>query len=93
MGSKKGPKKGAKKKRPIIATTSRNPLPEDTTAGMVSHKHCLNCGVSIFPDRETCSEKCQTEWDKMVKRKKFWNYLPLIGALFLAFIWLIMLLS
>ncbi len=49
------------------------------------HKHCLNCGVSIPPDKEFCSKKCEEEWNRMVKKKKnityFW--LLLMGILLL----------
>ena len=92
MCAKKNPKKPFKKKR---ALTKKGSLEDDDQYGpeVPSHKHCVNCGVSIDPTSETCSEKCQAEWDRMLKRKKFWNYLPIIGALFLALIWILLLVS
>jgi len=34
------------------------------------HKHCLNCGISIPPDENFCSEKCKEEWINAIKRRK-----------------------
>ncbi|WP_017980984.1 DUF2116 family Zn-ribbon domain-containing protein [Methanocaldococcus villosus] len=31
------------------------------------HRHCLNCGISIPPDKVFCSDKCRIEYLK--KRK------------------------
>jgi len=49
------------------------------------HKHCVNCGISIPPDKDFCSTKCEEEWNRMVKKKKnityFW--LLLMGILLL----------
>ena len=90
MAQKKGPKTGAKKKKPI--TLPKHVTEEDgrTLVEMVPHKHCLNCGVSIPEDRETCSESCKNEWEKMVSRKKFWSYLPFFGAGFLLLLWMLL---
>ena len=90
MVQKKGPKSSIKKKRPL-----QQPMGSDGNStfyeeNVHSHKHCFNCGISIQPDRDSCSERCQVEWDKMLKKKKFWNYLPLLGAGFLALLWIIM---
>lgn len=92
MCAKKSPKKSSKKKRALVNKRSMEDE-GDYGPDIPSHKHCVNCGVSIDPDKETCSDRCQVEWDKMIKRKKFWNYLPIIGALFLALIWVMLLVS
>ncbi len=42
------------------------------------HKHCLNCGVAIPPDKTFCSKKCEDEWNNMVKRKKKFTYIWLL---------------
>jgi predicted nucleic acid-binding Zn ribbon protein len=89
MSTSKGPRKSTKKKRPLSIAKKE---PEDTggdTPIVMVHKHCLNCGISISPDSETCSVKCQEEWDRMLKRKKFWNYLPFLGAAFLLVLYII----
>lgn len=77
--SKKSPKKSGKKKKPM--TISRGaPVDEEGYSGaMKDHKHCYNCGISISPSKDICSDKCQVEWDKMMKRKKLMTYLPFIG--------------
>ena len=76
--TKKSPKRSGKKKKPV--TISRSPSGEKGDTGIViDHKHCYNCGISISPDKDICSDKCQVEWDKMLKRKKFMTYLPFIG--------------
>ncbi len=91
MSTSKGPRKSTKRKRPL---DDREHDLEKTdvkdTVDVQFHKHCVNCGVSISPDRETCSPKCQNEWDRMVKKKKFWNYLPFLGAAFLLVLYLIL---
>lgn len=91
MPPSKGPKKGSKKKRPLTPKIqTEEEKPEEEKTGITSHKHCLNCGVSISPERETCSPKCQEEWDRMMKKKKFWNYLPFLGAAFLLALYIIL---
>ncbi len=90
MSTSKGPKKSTKKKRPLDDREHGPVEPEKETVDVQFHKHCVNCGVSIPPERETCSPKCQNEWDRMVKRKKFWNYLPFLGAAFLLVLYLIL---
>jgi predicted nucleic acid-binding Zn ribbon protein len=88
---KKSPKgAGPKMKRPI-AGSAKAPPTEAIMAQLVpKHKHCFNCGVSVPPDKDLCSDRCQTEWDRMVKRKKYWTYLPLLGVVFLILIYIIM---
>lgn len=90
MPNKKGPKAGSKKKKTI--TVQKTTVTEDgkTVVDMIPHKHCHNCGVSIPPENETCSDKCKVEWEKMVSRKKFWAYLPFLGAGFLILLWILM---
>ena len=90
MVQKKGPKSSTKKKRPLQQKKGDHEDIRSYEANVQSHKHCFNCGISIQPDKDTCSESCQVEWDKLLKKKKFWNYLPLLGAAFLALLWLIM---
>jgi len=45
------------------------------------HRHCNNCGLSVRPDTEYCSDECQTKFEKMIKRKKQMMYLPYIGII------------
>ena len=42
------------------------------TVKIPQHKHCLACGRAIKVKDETCSAECKAEWDKTVKRKRFW---------------------
>ena len=42
---------------------------------IVPHKHCLNCGIAIPPDKTFCSKKCEEQWNAMVKRKKRFTYI------------------
>lgn len=81
--NKKSPKRsGKKKKKPVML--SRPPSEEEGDRGTtVKHKHCFNCGISISPDKDICSDKCQAEWDRMMKRKKWMTYLPFIGIILL----------
>ena len=39
------------------------------------HKHCLNCGIAIPPDKTFCSKKCEDEWNAMIKKKKMNTYI------------------
>ena len=50
---------------------------------VIDHKHCFNCGISVPANKDICSDKCQAEWDKMMKRKKLMTYLPFIGIILL----------
>jgi predicted nucleic acid-binding Zn ribbon protein len=78
MSTKKTPKKSGKKKKPVMIT--RPPSGEKGDSGIViDHKHCFNCGISIPPSKDICSDKCQAEWDRLMKRKKLMTYLPFIG--------------
>jgi predicted nucleic acid-binding Zn ribbon protein len=80
--SKKSPKRSGKKKKPVIAP--KPPSGEEGDRGVVvKHKHCFNCGISISPDKDICSDKCQAEWDRMMKRKKWMTYLPFIAIILL----------
>ena len=45
------------------------------------HKHCVNCGISVRPDQEYCSDSCKNTFEKMVKRKKQWMWLPYIAII------------
>ena len=74
-------------------TVSRSSGPDDGSprSTFAPHKHCYNCGIAISPDKDICSDKCQGEWDRMMKRKKLMTYLPFIGiALIILFYILIM---
>ncbi len=39
------------------------------------HKHCLNCGIAIPPDKTFCSKKCENEWNAMIRKKKMNLYI------------------
>ena len=83
MLAKKSPKGGKKKKRSIEYERDHGKIKEIVP----KHKHCVNCGVSIPPEKETCSDRCKLEWDKMVKRKKYWVYIPyIIAAILMLFL-------
>lgn len=34
------------------------------------HRHCPVCGISIPPDQEFCSKKCEEKWERMMRVKK-----------------------
>jgi len=53
------------------------------------HRHCLNCGISVPPDKNFCSQKCEDEWNRMVKRKKQSTYIWLIFFVILMLILLL----
>ncbi len=95
MTQRKAPKnRGGKKKRPItkppLDHVEEDMPPSHTLSSKVpKHKHCNNCGVSISPEKETCSEECQVRWDKMLSRKKFWTYLPIIGTILIVLFWIL----
>ncbi|MEM1575834.1 MAG: DUF2116 family Zn-ribbon domain-containing protein [Nitrososphaerota archaeon] len=38
-----------------------------------THRHCLICGISIPPDKNFCSEKCEKEYEKSMKRRRTMN--------------------
>ncbi len=42
------------------------------------HKHCLNCGIAIPPDKTFCSKKCEDEWNAMLRKKKINMYVWLV---------------
>ena len=46
-----------------------------TKKDITPHRHCLNCGISIPPDKQFCSKKCENEWNTTVHRKKMNLYL------------------
>ncbi len=86
--------RGGKKKRQIARPPSDRVEENTSTSHTLSskvpkHKHCNNCGVSIAPEKETCSEECQVRWDKMLSRKKFWTYLPIIGTILIVLFWIL----
>jgi len=93
MGAeKKNPKKKGWAKRPIDGP---EPAKKDISVEATHfppHKHCLNCGLSIPPGKETCSGACKEQWEKMLKRKKYWTYLPIIGFVLLMLFYLLIML-
>jgi len=50
------------------------------------HKHCLNCGISIPPDENFCSEKCKEEWINAIKRRKKLFLYQIIALMILIFV-------
>ena len=34
------------------------------------HKHCPVCGVSIPPEEDFCSKKCEKAWEDAMRRKR-----------------------
>lgn len=83
MSTKKSPKKSGKKKKPVVISKGSRKEEESPPPSIKEHKHCFNCGISIPPSKDICSDKCQVEWDKMIKRKKWMTYLPFIGIILL----------
>ena len=53
------------------------------------HKHCNNCGLSVRPEAEYCSDECQHKFEKMIKRKKQLMYLPYIGIVLILLFYLL----
>ena len=47
----------------------------DIPKDVPSHKHCVICGKSISIDKEFCSQKCEEDYSRIVKRRKRSNYL------------------
>ena len=74
---KKGPKKRSGKKKKSIKRTQPD-SESDKGVGIPKHKHCNNCGVSVPPGEEFCSDVCRMEFDRMVKRKRKWMWLPFV---------------
>jgi predicted nucleic acid-binding Zn ribbon protein len=87
--SKKSPKGSGKKKRAIPKNKDAAGEGVQHSAALPPHKHCFNCGISITPEKDICSEKCQEEWDRMMKKKKMITYLPIFAILFLIVIYMI----
>ncbi|MBS7656129.1 DUF2116 family Zn-ribbon domain-containing protein [Candidatus Bathyarchaeota archaeon] len=54
------------------------------------HKHCLICGISVAFDKEFCSEKCEEQYSKMVKKRKYslWIMMLIFPAMFLILLFL-----
>jgi predicted nucleic acid-binding Zn ribbon protein len=42
------------------------------TIKIPQHRHCQVCGKAIKAKDEMCSDRCKKDWDKTVKRKRFW---------------------
>ncbi|MBN1389714.1 MAG: DUF2116 family Zn-ribbon domain-containing protein [Candidatus Thermoplasmatota archaeon] len=73
------PKRSGRKKKALIVQRVTPQEDGVQRSAIVPHKHCFNCGVSITTDKDICSDACQAEWDRMLKRKKLMTYLPFIG--------------
>ena len=82
-GSKKSPKSRGKRKKPLNRGASSSGEEKTLFSSVPEHGHCVNCGISIPPGKETCTDKCQQEWDRMLKRKKLMMYAPIIGSVLL----------
>ena len=61
-----------------------------SSATIPPHKHCLNCGIAIPPDKVFCSKKCEDEWNALVRKKKINLY---VWMIFLAILIIILFLS
>jgi len=88
-GSSKGPQKRSGKKKRAIPSRKESYREGAPSEVVLPHKHCFNCGISIPPGKDICSDKCQLEWDRMMKRKKMLTYLPIFGILFLIVLYMI----
>ncbi len=53
------------------------------------HRHCLNCGISIPPDKVFCSEKCRLEYLQKRKRMMRLNYMFLGVAILIILYYII----
>lgn len=85
MTDRKNDPKGPRKK-PIMEKRSEEGIKNTID---FPHKHCSNCGLSIRPEREYCSDECQNKFEKMIKRKKQLMYLPYIGIVLLMLFYLL----
>ncbi|MFO8051083.1 MAG: DUF2116 family Zn-ribbon domain-containing protein [Thermoplasmatota archaeon] len=84
MGAdKKSPKKGKRKKKAIASHGDVGKGAAGRSTEISDHKHCYNCGRAISSDKDICSEECQQEWDRMLRKKKLITYLPVIGGVLL----------
>ncbi len=56
------------------------------------HKHCPVCGISIPPDQEFCSRKCEKVWEDAMRKKKKSAYLlwALMGILVAVGVWMVL---
>jgi len=50
----------------------------DIPKDIPEHKHCAICGKSISVDKEFCSEKCQEDYNNIMKKRKRSNYIMII---------------
>ena len=50
------------------------------------HKHCMNCGIAIPPDKTFCSKKCEDEWNFMLKKKKRMMIVNIVFIFILVFL-------
>ncbi len=39
-------------------------------SGIPPHKHCPVCGMSMPPDQDFCSKKCEEKWEQMLRQRK-----------------------
>ena len=56
------------------------------------HRHCPVCGISIPPEEEFCSKKCERAWQEaMRKRKRSATILwVLMGVLVAVGVWILL---
>ncbi len=47
---------------------------EKNVQQIVQHKHCINCGRAQPPDKQYCSDRCETEFSTLQNRKKMVLY-------------------
>ena len=47
------------------------------------HGHCQMCGKAIKYGETVCSDKCQEEYEKYVKKRKMYIYIMYIALAFL----------
>ncbi|RLI24868.1 DUF2116 family Zn-ribbon domain-containing protein [Candidatus Bathyarchaeota archaeon] len=45
------------------------------TQNIPPHKHCKECGVSISPDKTFCSKRCESAYEKRIKKQRRMNYI------------------
>ena len=37
---------------------------------IIQHKHCVNCGKVCAPEKRTCSEECESNWNKELRKRR-----------------------
>ncbi len=59
-----------------------------TKKEIAPHRHCMNCGIAIPPDKQFCSKKCEEEWNAMLRRKKTTMYIWMLFMVILIIIFM-----